>query len=64
MTVNNYLPAIKDIFMLLEFQALGLISSDLGADFLLNLPYKLVQMVGYGSENDPVSSDFEILTSI
>ena len=40
------------------------LSHRIGADFLSNLPYKLVQMVGYGSENDPVSSDFEIFTFI
>ena len=34
------------------------------ADFLLNLLYKLVKMVGYGSENDPISSDFEMFTFI
>ena len=40
------------------------LSHRIGADFLSNLPYKLVKMVGYGSENDAVSSDFEIFTFI
>ena len=40
------------------------LSHRIWADFLSNLPYKLVKMVGYGSENDPVSSDFEIFTFI
>ena len=60
----NYLPAVKDICIFYWISRPWDLSHRIGADFLSNLPYKLVQMVGYGSENDPVSSDFEILTFI
>ena len=58
------LPAIKELLIFYWNSRPWDLSHRIGADFLSNLPYKLVQMVGYGSENDSVSSDFEILTFI
>ena len=48
------LPVVKDIFNFYRTSRPWDLSHRIGADFLSSLPYKLVQMVGYGSENDPV----------
>ena len=57
-----YQPAVKDFFNFYCISRPWDLSHLIGAGFLSNLPYKFVNMVGYESENDPVSSDFEILT--
>ena len=61
MIFNEFLPAVEVFFVYLISSPWDL-SHRIGADFLSNLPHRMLQMVEYESENDPVSSDFAILT--
>ncbi len=56
-----FLPAVKDIFICYCISRPRDLSHLIGADFLSNLPHRMVKMVEYEVENDLVSFDFEIL---
>ena len=56
------LPAVKEFFNFYLISRSWDLSHRIGADVLSSLPHRMLQMVEYESENDPVSSDFEKFT--